>query len=83
MGFLSLVDDVIGVTEAGIKAQNMNAFINVKMAENGLQFGISKCKSMLIGKNTENTINTELRVDSWTVAYEDTVEDDKTDTIET
>ena len=35
IGMLGLVDDIIGVTEAGFKAQMLNAFINVKTAENG------------------------------------------------
>jgi hypothetical protein len=69
VGFLGLVDDIIGVTEAGIKAQKMNAFINVKTAEKGLQFGPSKCKSMLVGKNVKNVINSDLMVDQWTVDY--------------
>ena len=33
VAFLGLVDDIIGVTESGIKAQLMNVFINVKTAE--------------------------------------------------
>ena len=68
-GFLALFDDIIGVTEAEKKAQMLNAFINVKTAENRLQFGTKKCKSMLVGKNTENIINTELLVDNWTIIY--------------
>ena len=50
VGFLGLVDDIIGVTKAGIEAQQMNAFINMKTAEKCLQFGPTKCKSMLVGK---------------------------------
>ena len=69
VGFLGLVDDIIGITEAGMKAQMLNVFMNVKTAEKTLQFGPTKCKSMLVGKNTENIINTELLVDSWTVGY--------------
>ena len=69
-GFLGLVDDIVTVTEAGFKAQEMNAFINVKTAEKGLQFGIKKCKSLLVGKNTENVINNKLMVDSWESKYE-------------
>ena len=57
VGFVGLVDDVIGVTEAGLNAQKMNAFLNVKSAEKTLQFGPTKCKTMLIGKNTENVID--------------------------
>ena len=63
VGFLGLVDDIIGVTEAGIKAQEMNAFINIKTAEKGLQFGVKKCSTMLIGKNVENLLNSDLYVD--------------------
>ena len=44
VGILGLVDDTIGVTEVGYKAQMMNAFFNVKTAEKGLQFGVKKCK---------------------------------------
>ena len=36
IGFLGLVDDVICVTEAGYKAQEMNSFMNVKTAEKNL-----------------------------------------------
>jgi hypothetical protein len=79
IGFLGLVDDIIGVTEVGFKAQMMNAFMNVKTAEKTLQFGPSKCKSMLLGKDTRNVINNKWFVDTWNVKYvenEDTGEDD-------
>ena len=79
VGFLGLVDDIIGVTEAGVQAQMMNSFINIKTAEKYLQFGTKKCKSMLIGKDTENVVNNELMVDNWTIDYvknSDTGEDD-------
>ena len=49
VGILGLVDDTIGVTEVGYKAQMMNAFLNVKTAEKGLQYGIKKCKSTIVG----------------------------------
>ena len=85
ISMFGLVDDTIGVTEAGFMAQQMNAFINVKTAEKSLQFGPKKCKSMLIGKNTENVINNPLKVDNWTVEYvenEDTEELDLKETFE-
>ena len=71
VGFLGLVDDVVGITEAGYKAQQLNAFFNIKTAEKTLQFGATKCKSMLIGKNTDNVINNQLHVDNWIVSYEE------------
>ena len=64
ISMLGLVDDTIGVTEAGFMAQQMNAFINVKTAEKSLQFGPKKCKSMLIGEKTENVTNNPLKVDN-------------------
>jgi hypothetical protein len=42
VSLLSLVDDMIGVTTAGYKAQQMNAVISAKTAEKRLQFGVSK-----------------------------------------
>ena len=30
VGFLGLVDDIVGITEAGCKAQMLNAFMNIK-----------------------------------------------------
>ena len=40
VGFLGLVDNVVGITEAGYKAQQLNAFFNVKTAEKTLQFAV-------------------------------------------
>ena len=68
ISMLGLVDDVVGVTEAGFKAQQLNVILNVKTSEKGLQYGISKCKSMIIGKE-ENCISSELLVDNWNQEY--------------
>ena len=67
---LGLVDDIIGVTEAGFKAKQMNSFINVKSAEKCLQFGVSKCKSMTIGKNINEILKSPLSVDKWKKTHE-------------
>ena len=80
---LGLVDDTIGITEVGYKAQMMNAFMNIKTAEKCLQFGEKKCKSMLVGKNSENIIDSPLYVDKWTVEHEDNIETGDTDLVET
>ena len=61
---LGLVDDTIGITEAGFRAQQMNAFLNVKTAEKQLQFGVTKCKSMLICKDPTKVLNSNLMVDN-------------------
>ena len=71
VSMLGLVDDIIGVTEAGYKAQQLNALINVKTADKCLQFGVKKCKSMLIGKEVETILHSALTVDKWAVSYID------------
>ena len=53
---LALVEDMVGTTDVGYKAQQMNTIINLKSAEKRLQFGVQKCKTMLIG-TAENLIN--------------------------
>ena len=69
VGFLGLVDDIIGVTQAGVEAQKLNAFINMKTAEKCLQFGPAKCKSMLVGKGAIPEMNSNLMVDKWSKSY--------------
>ena len=66
-----MVEDIIGITEAGIDAQKMNTFLNLKTAEKYLQFGVSKCKFMIIGKNVKNVTTSSLMVDKWSVEYEE------------
>ena len=82
VGFLGLVDDIIGVTEAGIKAQKMNSFINLKTAEKTLQFGPTKCKTMLVGKNVKNVINSGLVVDKWVTEYAENVHTGEAELVE-
>ena len=83
VSLLGLVDDMIGVTEAGYKAQQLNALLNVKTAEKRLQFGVSKCKTMLVGKNKESVINNPLTVDKWSVIHVENIETKDSDLIET
>ena len=45
VSLLGLVDDVIGVTEAGFKAQQMNLILNVKSAEKCSQFGVKQVQN--------------------------------------
>ena len=65
---LALVDDMVGITELGYKAQQMNAIINTKSAEKRLQFGVQKCKTMIIGR-ADTIMDSNLQVDSWNVEY--------------
>ena len=59
-----MIDDLVGVSESGIKATQFNAFINVKTAEKKLQFGPTKCHVMNIHKNAINVKN-DLFIDVW------------------
>jgi hypothetical protein len=62
---------MIGVTTAGYKAQQMNSVISAKTAEKRLQFGVSKCKSMLISKAGNEVIKNPILVDEWNVKHSD------------
>ena len=46
--------------------------LNTKTSEKGLQYGINKCKLMIIG-NEENSINSELLVDCWKQDYQENI----------
>ena len=66
---LGQVDDVIGVTEAGHKAQELNATINIRSAFKRLQFNADKCKTLIVGKNIQSFEKSALSVDSWKCEY--------------
>ena len=83
VSLLALVDDVIGITEAGYKAAQMNEIINLKTAEKCLQFGIKKCKSMFIGKVREDFLDSEIVVDKWRTEFKENAETGEEELIET
>ena len=70
IGFLGMVDDVVGITELGYKASELNSILNVKTAEKTLQFGASKCKYMIVGKCDKEAIQQNLLVDHWKTEHE-------------
>ena len=74
--------DIIGVTDSGFKAQQMNVLFNVKTAEKRLQFGEKKCKSMLISNKNE-VLNSPLMVDKWVVKHVENPASGKSDLVET
>ena len=77
VGFLCLVDDIVGITEAGFKPSQLNSVINVRTAEKTLQFGPPKCQYMIVGKNADTIIQNKLQVDHWiTEQKKRTLEDD-------
>ena len=61
----------------------MNEIINLKSAEKGLQFGASKCKTVFVGKQKEQFLDSDLFVDKWTLEFEDDIETAEEEFIET
>ena len=51
-----MIDDIIGVTLAGYNSAQMNSYLNVKTADKYLQFGLDKCKAMVVGKQQKLTM---------------------------
>ena len=63
---LGMVDDTIGVTEAGYKSDQFNAYLNVKSADKNLQFGIDKCNTMVVSKSVvQSFLQPKLEVGTW------------------
>ena len=69
---LGMVDDIIGVAEAGYKTEQLNAFINVKTADKDLQFGTNKCKAMIVSKRKPYRYEAPaLTVDIWNLEHKE------------
>ena len=62
---LSMVDDVICISECGYKTAMVNSFMQCKTSSKKLKFGVTKCKKMHIGKTCEDYKCHPLYVDSW------------------
>ena len=62
---LGMMDDTASVTEAGYKTEVMNAYIVTHTANKSLQFNVTKCKTMKVGKCPETIIDQIIEVDSW------------------
>ena len=62
---LSMVDDVLCISECGFKTAMVNSYMQCQTASKKLQFGATKCKKMHIGKQCEEYKCQPLYVDSW------------------
>ena len=62
---LSMVDDLLCISECGNKSIKMNAFINTKTNIKKLQFGESKCFRIHIGRNVDYC--PDLFINKWKV----------------
>ena len=60
-----MIDDLVGVSESGVKTTQLNAYINVKTAEKKLQFGPTKCYTMTISNKNAKTVKSHLHIDNW------------------
>ena len=65
---LTMVDDVIAVTECGYKSSMMNAFLNTKTNIKKLQYGVKKCFKMHVGRTCNKEVCPDLYVDGWEIA---------------
>ena len=72
IGILGQVDDLIGVTEAGFQAIQMNSYLNVKTSDKYLQLGHNKCKTMLVSKKKDvpEYLHSKLEVDTWKTIFD-------------
>ena len=62
---LGMVDDLLCVSECGYKTSMMNSYIKFKTDSKKLQFGVSKCKKIHVGKCKEDFKCQNLFVDNW------------------
>ena len=62
---LSMVDDIVCISECGYKSVMLNSFLICKTNTKKLQFGASKCKKMHIGKKKEEFKCHPVFVENW------------------
>ena len=62
---LSMVDDLLCVSECGFKTKSAHAFLTLKTESKKLQFGANKCKKLHVGKRIEDFKCQLLKVDNW------------------
>ena len=70
IGILGMIDDIVGVSEHGFNATQLNAFINIKTAEKKLQFGHNKCKTLTISHKNVNYVKSDLLIDHWVESHD-------------
>ena len=76
---LGMVDDLVCVSACGPKTVMLNAFLNHKTSSKKLQFGVTKCKKLHIGKLRHEYKCQDLMVEKW---EEIKVKNDENDLIE-
>ena len=75
---LSMIDDLVCVSECGPSSSMINGFINCKTNSKKLAFGVNKCKKLHVGKTKVDFKCQDLYVDNWTeIAVEDETDEVK------
>ena len=64
-----MIDDLAGVSESGLKAKQLNTFVNIKTAEKKLQFGPDKCHTILVDHKAVRCVETDLYIDTWSETH--------------
>ena len=62
---LSMVDDVLCVSECGFKTSMAHGYMKMKTDSKKLQFGSDKCKKLHVGKMYDDFKCQTLKVDNW------------------
>ena len=62
---LTMVDDVICISECGFKSVMINSYMQCKTSSKKLQFSTNKCKKLHIGKTCESLLCHSIYVDKW------------------
>ena len=60
IGILGMIADIVGVSENGVHATQLNAFIKIKTAEKKLQFCHKKCNTITIANKHASYVDREL-----------------------
>ena len=69
IGLLGMIDDLAGVSESGLKAKQLNTFVNFKTAEKKLQFGPDKCHTISVAHKAVRCVETDLYIDTWSETH--------------
>ena len=62
---LSMIDDLLCISECGYKTPMLNTYMKVKTNSKKLQFGDQKCKKLHVGKLCEEFKCHKISVDAW------------------
>ena len=74
---LAICDDLLVISECGYQTNLAVAYLNSQASFNYLQFGLSKCAKMHIGKSKQNFKRSPVFHDNWTSEEKENIETGK------